>query len=46
MNKRGCWDDEKDEKWIKDSQKMVCCIFVLISLCLFICLGDGSICQL
>jgi hypothetical protein len=23
MNKRGCWDEEKDEKWTKDSQKMV-----------------------
>jgi 2-oxoisovalerate dehydrogenase E1 component alpha subunit len=23
MYKRGCWDEEKDEKWTKDSQKMV-----------------------
>ena len=24
MTKRGCWDEEKEEKWTKDSQKMVC----------------------
>jgi len=24
MYKRGCWDEEKEEKWIKNSQKMVC----------------------
>ena len=23
MYKRGCWDEEKEEKWTKDSQKMV-----------------------
>jgi 2-oxoisovalerate dehydrogenase E1 component alpha subunit len=30
MNKRGCWDDEKEEKWNKYSQKMVCPICVVI----------------
>ena len=29
MGKRGCWDDEKDDKWTKDSQKMVRITFVL-----------------
>jgi len=29
MYKRGCWSEEKDEKWTKDSQKQVC---------LFVCL--------
>jgi 2-oxoisovalerate dehydrogenase E1 component alpha subunit len=23
MSKRGCWNDEKEDKWIKDSQRMV-----------------------
>jgi hypothetical protein len=23
MQKRGCWNEEKEEKWTKDSQKMV-----------------------
>jgi hypothetical protein len=27
MYKRGCWNEEKEEKWTKDSQKMVCFLF-------------------
>jgi 2-oxoisovalerate dehydrogenase E1 component alpha subunit len=44
MIKRGCWDEEKEEKWTKESQKMVGFIVTLLRHVEF-CLGNGSICQ-
>jgi len=47
MQKRGCWNEEKEEKWTKDSQKMVgflISLFFSDLFYIFICLGNGSIC--
>ena len=30
MYKRGCWDEEKEEKWMKESQKLVGFHFFLL----------------
>jgi 2-oxoisovalerate dehydrogenase E1 component alpha subunit len=38
MYKRGCWDEEKEEKWTKDSQKMVGLDFFVVALLRYICL--------
>ena len=48
MYKRGCWDEEKEEKWMKDSQKMVRvqCGASLVDRSIVLCLGDGSVCEL
>jgi hypothetical protein len=36
MYKRGCWNEEKEEKWTKDSQKMVCFFIFFFSLIILV----------
>ena len=46
LYKRGCWNEEKEEQWMKDSQKMVSIMFhfeFILFIYTFIFEGNGRI---